>query len=264
MPPLQSLPASLIEGWFAVLGATMGSFLNVVAYRIPRHLSLIQKSSCQACGKPVTPWENIPIISWAALRGQCSGCKSPIGSRYVLAEVLAAALYAIGAWKFGVTWTLVAYLALTSALLVITLTDLDLMLVPDAISIPVTAAGIATALLAWWTGTSLFVSNPLTAVAAAAAGYAVFWLIDRVALWIKGIHGIGQGDMKAAAMIGAWLGPALLMESLAGAIFMGAGVGIVAILAGRSRSARMPFAPMLASGAVLTALLPHWFFFLLH
>ena len=236
----------------------------MVAYRVPRHLSLVQKSSCQACGKPVAPWENVPIVSWVALRGQCSGCKSPIGSRYVLAEVVAAVLYAVGAWKFSVTWMLLAYLILASALLVITLTDLDLMLVPDAISIPVTVAGIATAILAWWAGTSLFVSNPLTAVAAVAAGYGVFWLIDQAALWIKGVHGIGRGDMKAAAMIGAWLGPTLLMESIAGAIFMGAGVGIIAIMAGRSRSARMPFAPMLASGAVLTALLPHWFFFLLH
>jgi leader peptidase (prepilin peptidase)/N-methyltransferase len=264
MLPLQNLPISLVEWWFAVLGAAMGSFLNVVAYRVPRHLSLIQKSSCQACGKPVAPWENIPIVSWAALRGQCSGCKSPIGSRYVLAEVIAAILYAAGAWKFGVTWTLFAYLTLTSALLVITLTDLDLMLVPDAISIPVTVAGIATALCAWWAGTALFVSNPLTAVAAAAAGYTVFWLIDRAALWIKGVHGIGQGDMKATAMIGAWLGPALLMESIAGAVFMGAGIGIIAILSGRSRSARMPFAPMLAGGVVLTVLLPHWFFSALH
>lgn len=264
MLPLQNLPQGLVEGWFAVLGAAMGSFLNVVAYRVPRHLSLIQKSSCQACSKPVAPWENIPIVSWAALRGQCSDCKSPIGSRYVLAEVIAAILYAAGAWKFGITWTLLAYLTLTSALLVITLTDLDLMLVPDAISIPVTVAGIATALCAWWVGTTLFVSNPLTAAAAAAAGYAVFWLIDQVTLWIKGIHGIGRGDMKAAAMIGAWLGPALLTESIAGAVFMGAGVGIIAILAGRSRSSRMPFAPMLASGAVLTTIIPHWFFFLLH
>ena len=260
----QSPPQGLVEGWFAVLGAAMGSFLNVVAYRVPRHLSLIQNSSCQACGKPVAPWENIPIVSWAALRGLCSGCKSPIGSRYVLAEAIAAAIYAAGAWKFSVTWTLLAYLILVSALLVISLTDLDLMLVPDAISIPVTAAGIVTALLAWWTGIALFVANPLIAVAAAAAGYGFFWLIDQMALWIKGVHGIGRGDMKAAAMIGAWLGPTLLMESIAGAIFMGAGVGIIAILAGRSRSARMPFAPMLASGAVLTALLPHWLFSWLH
>jgi leader peptidase (prepilin peptidase)/N-methyltransferase len=238
-----------MEATFAgVLGAVFGSFLNVVVYRLPRHESLVLPAShCPSCGTPVKPYDNIPILSWLALRGHCRGCGAPISVRYPLVEALSAAL-CIGA---VLTHHSVAGIALSVALILLVvpagLIDLEHRIIPNRI----TALG---ALLALAIGLAFDpAGEPGRLIAAAAAGG--FLLL--AALAYPG--GMGMGDVKLAGMMGLFLGaavaPALLVALLAGVA-----LGVVVIARNGAQAGRrtaIPFGPFLVLGALIAVFLGH-------
>jgi leader peptidase (prepilin peptidase)/N-methyltransferase len=225
-----------------VLGAVLGSFLNVVAYRLPRHESLIRpRSRCPRCGTPVRPHDNIPVISWLLLRGRCRGCGAPIPARYPLVEALTAALCA-GVVVAGGSAARVA-LGLLTVLLVVpsALIDLDHRLIPNRITLP----GAALALIL---GTALDPSGePGRLLAGAGAGG--FLLVAAIAY----PGGMGMGDVKLAGVLGLCLGsavaPALLTALLSGLL-----VGVAVIVrtgTAKGRKTAIPFGPFLALGALV-------------
>jgi leader peptidase (prepilin peptidase) / N-methyltransferase len=225
-----------------VLGAVIGSFLNVVAYRLPRHESLITPAShCPRCDTPVKPYDNIPVVSWLLLRGHCRSCGEPISPRYPLIEALTAALCA-GVVVNGGSSARIALGLLTVLLVVpVALIDLEHRLIPNRLTLP--AAALALAL-----GTALDPSGePARLIAGAAAGG--FLLL--AALAYPG--GMGMGDVKLAGVLGLCLGSSVA-PALLTALFCGVAVGVVVIAregAAKGRKTAVPFGPFLALGALV-------------
>jgi leader peptidase (prepilin peptidase)/N-methyltransferase len=230
-------------------GAVFGSFLNVVIHRMPRGRSVVRPpSACPACGTPVRPFDNVPILSYLLLRGRCRECGVRISPRYLAVEILAGALPLILILRYGLGWDFVVYLGLSYALLVTSFIDLDLRIIPDRITLP----GLAIAL----------VVAPLSGVTSVwgSIGGA---LLAGGALYIVGLLGalafkkesMGGGDIKLAAMIGAVLGWPSVPIFLFASFLIGAVGGIVTLGASRARPDHtIPFGPFLAAGALLTLL----------
>ena len=203
----------------AAIGLCVGSFLNVVVHRLPQMLErgwqgecaelrgesvpelppynlVVPRSKCPACGHGITALENIPVLSWLALRGKCSACSAPISARYPLVEILGAALAAAAIWRFGPTWEGLAACGLLWTLLALTFIDFDTQLLPDDITLPLLWAGLAVNLF------GLFV--PLRdAVIGAIAGYLALWAVYWLFKLIRGKEGMGYGDFKLLAALGA-------------------------------------------------------------
>lgn len=234
------------------LGLVVGSFLNVCIWRIPRDLSIVSPpSSCPRCDTKIKPWDNIPLLSYAILGGQCRKCGEPISMRYPLVEALNGALYWLVLWRYGMGLQLIALLPFVSALVVITFIDLDFQIIPDRISI----GGAVLGLLAG----ALILPDPFVrhsmlgwdgALIGAASGFISFFLIA-----VASQGGMGGGDIKMMAMVGAVLGwKGVFLTTLAGSI-MGSVVGIYLMAAhGKGRKTKVPFGPFLAAGALITLL----------
>jgi leader peptidase (prepilin peptidase) / N-methyltransferase len=225
-----------------LLGAVLGSFLNVVALRLPRRESLVRPASrCPACGTPIRPYDNIPVLSWLLLRGRCRSCSAPISVRYPLVEALTAAL-CVGAVLVGGGAAKVAlHVALILLLVPIALIDLEHRIIPNRLT-------VLGALLALALGTALDPSGePERLIAGGAAGGAL--LLAALAY----PAGMGMGDVKLAGVLGLFLGrdvgPAMLMALLAGT-FVGA-IVIARKGAEKGRKTAVPFGPFLALGAVV-------------
>ncbi len=225
-----------------VLGAIVGSFLNVVVYRLPRHESLITPAShCPGCGTPVKPYDNIPVLSWLLLRGHCRACGEPISVRYPLVELMTGVL-CVGAVLTGKDAAHVALgIALILLIVPIALIDLETRLIPNKLTLP-------GAVLAVGLGVALDPSGePARLIAAAAAG----GFLLAAALAYPG--GMGMGDVKLAGMMGLFLGAAVAPAVLV-ALFSGVGVGAVIIARKGARAGRktaVPFGPFLALGAIV-------------
>lgn len=253
----------------AVLGLCVGSFLNVVIHRLPlmlerqwrrdsaelleqplpddgEPLSLLRPGSrCPQCGHRIRWYENIPVISWIVLRARCSACKAPISWRYPGVELLTATLFAGVAWKVGPQPVALAWCAVMATLVALTFIDWDTTLLPDQLTQPLLWGGLIAAALGW--------TIPLsTALWGAVAGYLALWSVYWLFKLTTGKEGMGFGDFKLLAALGAWLGwntllPIALIASLIGAI-----VGIGMKLASRLREGRyVPFGPFLAGAGVL-------------
>jgi leader peptidase (prepilin peptidase) / N-methyltransferase len=222
-----------------VVGAVFGSFANVLIYRLPRRESIVAPGSrCPHCGMPIRPWHNVPILSYLALRGRCAGCSAPISLRYPVVEAACGAIMAGLVWRFGVSATMLRYAVLAFALLVVVFTDLEHHIIPNAITYPGILAGL---------GLSALDGHAVHAVIAAAAAGAVFLFIGIVS---RG--GMGGGDIKLAAMIGAFLGAPAVIVALFLAVALGASVGVVLLaLRLRSRKDMIPFGPAMATGAMI-------------
>ncbi|MHB8894175.1 MAG: prepilin peptidase [Candidatus Geothermincolia bacterium] len=259
----------MLNPWFlpavaALFGAVVGSFLNVVILRLPAGESIVFPGSrCPRCGAPIRPRDNVPVFGWIALRGRCRDCREPIDPRYPLVELANALLWAALALRFGLGFQLFAFAALCSALLVITLIDVDHWIIPDAITLPGIAAGLAASFFLPPRGSVVaaffhhrlgfdrlpgFLASPgfFDSLAALLLGGGLFYLVAVVS---RG--GMGGGDIKLTAMMGAFLG----MRDLGVAIFIGllAGstVGIGLMIAGRkTRKDAIPFGPFLALGGI--------------
>lgn len=249
---------ALFAGTCLLLGLIVGSFLNVVAHRLPvmlqqqwqidcgattasdRYNLVVPASHCPQCKTPIAWRYNIPLLGWLWLRGRCAACKAPISARYPLLELTAGLLAAAVAVRFGPGFAAVAAIGLSLTLLVLTRIDIDHMLLPDAITLP----GVWVGLLVNLNGTF---TDLHSAVIGAVAGYLALWLVYHLFKWLTGKEGMGYGDFKLLALLGAWLGwqalPAcVLLASLVGTVY-----GLTAIvLRGQGRQQPFPFGPFLA------------------
>ncbi len=267
---LLSSSAELLIGLTAVLGLLIGSFLNVVIYRLPKimeqrwqqeardilavatdaaptaRLSLSHPPSCcPACGVAIKPWQNIPALSWLLLRGRAACCGVRISARYPLVELLTAIASAACAWRFGYGIELGGALLLTWALVALAFIDLDTQLLPDDITLPLLWLGLLFALVGGF--------MPLeSAVIGAIAGYLALWLVFWAFKLATGKEGLGYGDFKLLAALGAWLGWAALPQIILLSSIVGALSGILLIVLRRQqRGAAMPFGPFLAAAGWL-------------
>lgn len=228
-----------------VFGLILGSFLNVVIYRLPRRESLVRPGShCPQCGADIRWYDNIPVVSWLVLRGRCRSCAVRISSRYPLVEAITGVAFALAMWRFGVTWSLLVAWAFIAAMIAIAFIDFDHMIIPDKIVLPGAVIGLAASIALqparWWI------------YLVAAVGAAFFFLLLAV-LWPGG--GMGFGDVKMALFMGAVLGTNVLVALFAAFLF-GSIVGVYLVtIRKQSRKTRVPFGPYLALGAILAILL---------
>ncbi len=260
---LQAEPGAAIAV-FLLAGLVAGSFLNVVIHRLPLMLErewraqcaelagqapapeppldLVRpRSRCPACGTPIKAVHNVPILSWLWLRGRCAACSARIPARYPLVEGVAGVLAAVVVWRLGFGWPAALGALLAWALLALACIDFDTQLLPDSITLPLLWAG----LLANTFGT--FVPLP-AAVLGAAAGYLLLWGVYHAFRLLTGKEGMGYGDFKLLAALGAWMGWQALPLIIILSSLVGAVVGVALIAgAGRDRSVPIPFGPYLAA-----------------
>lgn len=233
-----------------VLGLLVGSFLNVVIYRVPRDESVVRpRSHCPECGTQLAERDNIPVISWLLLHGKCRTCGTPISARYPLIEALTGALFAAVAARFGFDWALPAFLLFTASLIALSAIDLETYRLPKKIVYPSLIAGAV--LLA---GAGLL-SHDMRGIAEAAAGAMLAWLVLLV-IHLISPKGMGFGDVRLAALIGMYLGwielPAVGVGLFLAFLFASV-IGVGLMIAGRrGRKDRVPFGPFLALGAMAT------------
>jgi leader peptidase (prepilin peptidase)/N-methyltransferase len=267
MELLQTEPA-LFTGLVFLFSLLIGSFLNVVIHRLPKMMEAewhvqcaelrgeavaaapaynlwLPRSACPQCGHPITALENIPLLSWLFLHGRCSACRTLISARYPLVELLVAMLSAAVAWKWGVSMQTLGALLLVWMLVVLAFIDLDTTLLPDSLTLPLVWLGL------------LFNMNgflvPLAdAVIGAMAGYLILWSVYWLFKLATGKEGMGYGDFKLLAAIGAWLGWQMLPVTLLLSSVVGALVGIAMIvLVKHDRRVPIPFGPYLAGGGLV-------------
>ncbi|HEV7613165.1 MAG TPA: A24 family peptidase [Steroidobacteraceae bacterium] len=271
---------AVFAGSAFVLGLVIGSFLNVVIYRLPIMLerewraqaaelmpaapdtsataSMVQmipepltlstpRSACPACRAPIKAWQNIPVLSWLLLRGRCAACNAKISARYPLVELATGILSAWVAWHFGFGAPAACGLLITWALIALAGIDVDHQLLPDGITLPLMWAGLLAAVIVGPIAGSPIPVSARDALLGAASGYLSLWLVFHAFRLITGKEGMGYGDFKLFAALGAWLGWKVLPLVILLSAAAGAVLGILMILVrGRDRSAPMPFGPYLA------------------
>jgi len=267
-------PAVLV-GVVLLFGLLVGSFLNVVIHRVPIMLDrewraqaeelagrepaksepynlVVPRSACPSCQAPITALQNIPVVSWLALRGKCANCGAGISARYPLVELLTGLMSAAVAWKFGFGWPLLAALVLTWFLVALTFIDLDTQLLPDSLTLPLLWIGLVLSLWAGDAGGAAVPVETRTAVIGAAAGYLSLWSVYWLFKLTTGKEGMGYGDFKLLAALGAWLGWKMILPIVLCSALVGAVVGIALMLRfGRDRSVPIAFGPYLAAAGWL-------------
>jgi len=229
-----------------VFGTVVGSFLNVCIARIPAGKSVVYPPSiCPQCGARIRPWDNVPLLSFLWLRGRCRDCGTGISWRYPLVEALTGALFATNLWMFGLTpWAAVAS-AFAAALVVISFIDLDHQIIPDVISLPGIVAGLVLAVPGW--GPSL-----VDRILGMLLGGGLLWAVAVFYEWARNREGMGGGDIKLLAMIGAFLGWRGVLVTLLVGSLLGASVGGLRIALRRAEAGvPIPFGPFLAVGAIV-------------
>ncbi len=270
-PAIQMLddlgPATLI-GLAAILGLLVGSFLNVVIYRLPKMMEadwqaqaaelrgepvaertrfnlMTPRSRCPHCDTPIAAWQNIPVVSWLILRGRCGHCGASIPMRYPLVEAFSGLLAALAIASYGPTAAGAGALLLGFALIALTFIDLDTQLLPDDITLPLLWLGLAFNL----SGTFVPISE---AVVGAMLGYGILWTIFWLFKLVTGKEGMGYGDFKLLAALGAWFGWKQIPSIILLASAVGATVGILLIVSRQHRrEAPIPFGPYLAGAGLL-------------
>jgi leader peptidase (prepilin peptidase) / N-methyltransferase len=267
------MPAWLLDAApVALLGLFIGSFLNVVIHRLPKMLEaqwaaecyqlnhpdappqekaaynlVVPRSACPHCGHQIRWYENIPVLSYLVLGGKCSNCKAKISMRYPFVELITGALYAYCAYRWGWSWQTAAWCAFCTALVALTFIDWDTTLLPDDITLPLVWLGLIVAALRWNTEVTL-----VSSVWGAVAGYLSLWSVYWLFKLVTGKEGMGYGDFKLFAALGAWFGwqaliPMILLASVIGAI-----VGIIMKFNSALREGGyVPFGPFLAGAGVV-------------
>ncbi len=236
-----------VLGLIGLLGLLVGSFLNVCIYRLPRGESVVWPSSkCGACKRPLAWYENIPLLSWLLLRGRCRTCGERISVMYPAVEATTGALFAVAPLVFGVTPLLVVRLAFGCAMVVLFAIDLRHRILPNVITLPGVVVGLAC---------SVFLPpGVIAAVIGAAAGGGALYAIGETYYRLRGVEGLGMGDVKMLAMIGACLGWRQTLVTLMLASCLGSLVGIGVILSRRGgMQAALPFGTFLAVGALIAS-----------
>jgi leader peptidase (prepilin peptidase)/N-methyltransferase len=251
------------------LGLIVGSFLNVVILRLPKMMEqswrrecceLLEQSladdlpltlsypgsQCPGCGIPIKPWQNIPVISWLLLRGQCAQCGMRISARYPFVELVTGLLSGLAAWQFGFGAEAISALVLIWVLIALTGIDMDTQLLPDSLTLPLVWVGLGVNLFAVWTPLS-------AAVIGAMLGYGSLWSVYWLFKLVTGKEGMGYGDFKLLAALGAWFGWQAVPLMILLSSFVGAALGIAILIAQRQgRDTPMPFGPYLAGAGLLT------------
>ena len=280
MVVLYTTDPALFAGSVFLLGLIVGSFLNVVIYRLPVILERewrsqaadvlstsadpaapasiepftlsTPRSACPNCKAPVTALQNIPVISWLVLRGRCASCKAKISVRYPSVELATGVLSAWVAWHFGFGEPAACALLVTWALIALTGIDIDHQLLPDGITLPLMWAGLLAAVVIGPVVGSAIPVSATDAIIGAAAGYVSLWLVFHAFKLVTGKEGMGFGDFKLFAALGAWLGWKVLPLVIVLSAATGALLGILMIaLQARDRRAPMPFGPYLAAAGWL-------------
>jgi len=289
---LASSPAFFI-GTCLVFGLLIGSFLNVVIYRVPIILErqwreqckelataapgataapsashtpevtaarqtdvpfnlIVPRSACPACKAPITAMQNVPVLSYLFLKGRCANCNVRISARYPSIEALTGVLSAAVAWKFGFGWPALAALVLTWFLIALTFIDVDHQLLPDNLTLPLLWIGLLLSLWAPSGATPIPPVDPRSSIIGAIAGYLSLWTVYHLFRLLTGKEGMGYGDFKLFAALGAWLGWKMLLPIILIAAGVGAVVGIAMLaMRGQNRSTPIAFGPFLATAGWL-------------
>jgi len=269
---LAQSPAALITTAL-VVGLVVGSFINVVIYRLPVMLDrqwqaecaelngtavgatpparfdlIVPRSTCPACKAPIGALQNIPVLSYLALRGRCASCRAPISVRYPLVEILCGVLSALVAWRFGYGAPAVCAIVITWFLIALTFIDLDHQLLPDSLTMPLLWLGLLASLTSWGSASSSLPVDPVSAIGGAALGYLSLWAVYHAFRLLTGKEGMGYGDFKLLAAFGAWLGWRMLLPIVLLSAVVGTLVGVALIVARRhQRGTPIPFGPFLAA-----------------
>lgn len=242
-----------LTSFIFVFGASVGSFLNVVIYRVPAGLSLLYPPSrCPKCLHKLGKTENLPVFGWLRLGGKCRWCKTSISARYPLVEAVCGILFCLVFWQFTFSWTTLGYWVLVSWLLILGLIDFDTMTLPDVLTESGLVLGLLFQLLLGWQAGNT-IQGLMLGIGSAVLGIWLFEIIRWSGTIALGQPAMGGGDPKLAAMIGAWLGWQALLVTAFLACVLGSMIGVLAISLGwLNRGQPMPFGPFLALGAVLT------------
>jgi leader peptidase (prepilin peptidase)/N-methyltransferase len=263
----------VVATWSFAVGAVVGSFLNVVIARVPAGESIVHpRSRCPSCRTPIAWWDNLPVLSWLALRGRCRTCRTRISWRYPLVELLGGAAALVSVSRHGLSLAALAEFAFAATLLALAFIDLDTWLLPHAITLPLLGAGLVLSALHGTPAASF-----LGSVAGAAAGWVGFALVAFLGEKILKKEALGFGDVWLLAAIGAWMGIAPLLPVVLLASLQGTLVGLALIILGRSQPGpppeegppdvepdwvpprnAVPFGPFLALGALEWLWLQHW------
>jgi leader peptidase (prepilin peptidase) / N-methyltransferase len=265
---MNALPQPLLISFAGLFGLLIGSFLNVVIHRLPKMMErdwklqlseangeavvdapsynlLTPGSTCPHCGHAIRAWENIPLLSYALQAGKCSACRASISPRYPIVEAITGLLAALCVWKFGPTAAALGAFVFSASLLALTCIDLDTFLLPDAITLPLLWIGLLFNL------SHTFTSLP-SAVIGAMLGYLVLWSVYWLFKLVTGKEGMGFGDFKLLAAIGAWLGWQMLPLTILASSLVGAFVGIsLIVLRRQGRDTPIPFGPYLAGAGLI-------------
>jgi leader peptidase (prepilin peptidase)/N-methyltransferase len=231
-----------------VLGLAVGSFLNVVIYRVPRRQSLIWPgSACPSCRTPIPLYDNIPVAGWLLLRGRCRSCRAAIAARYPLVEAATGVLFLVHGLVFGIEPILLPRLVFACAMMALFAIDLEHKLLPDAITLPGVAAGLVFSLF--------FPPGPVAAAIGAVVGYGSLWLIATIWKLLRNQDAMGGGDLKMLAMIGAFLGwkgvvVTFLLSFFVGGLF----AGVLLILRKVRLASEIPFGTFMAAAAIVASL----------
>ena len=279
---------ALYTGTCLVLGLIIGSFLNVVIHRLPimlerqwhaqctelqtgkaaepggtltpvgRYDLVIPRSCCPTCNAPIGALQNIPILSYLILRGRCARCGAHISLRYPLVEALTGLLSALVAWRLGFGWPSLAALVFTWFLVTLAGIDIGHQLLPDSLTLPLMWLGLVLSLFAPGPGGAPIPVDPRASLIGAAAGYVSLWSVYHLFRALTAREGMGYGDFKLLAALGAWLGWRMLLPVVLMAAAVGAVCGIVLIIVrGRSRAAPIAFGPFLAGSGWLMLMFGH-------
>lgn len=266
-----------------VVGLLVGSFLNVVIYRLPRMMErqwradcaqyaqadaapppsepgtynlITPRSACPSCHAPIRAWHNLPVVSWLLLKGACASCGARISVRYPIVELLTGVLSVLVALRFGFSAEALAAIAITWLLIAMTGIDLDEQLLPDALTLPLLWAGLVASVFLHH-GTQSIPADPKSAILGAAFGYLSLWCVFHLFRLATGKEGMGYGDFKLYAALGAWLGWQMLVPLILCAAAAGAVIGLALIgIRGRHRELPMPFGPYLAVAGWLIMMYP--------
>lgn len=268
---LRAEPAVLAASC-ALLGLLVGSFINVVSLRLPRMMEAdyrrqaqelldelppadpaappislsSPRSCCPSCGSPIRPWHNVPLLGWLWLRGRCADCRTPISAQYPLVELVSGVLAGVCVWRFGWSPQLAAALGLSWTLLVLTVIDFREQLLPDSMTLPLLWAGLLLNCFGLFT-------TPTAAIAGAALGYLSLRCIYEGYKRLTGKEGMGHGDFKLLAALGAWFGAGALPTIILLSSLVGSVVGIALIVLGRGgRDMKISFGPYLAGAGWIT------------
>ena len=242
------LPPVIADVFVVAFGLLIGSFLNVCIHRLPLKQSIaLPASRCPQCGHALPWYENVPVLSYAALLGRCSSCRAPISIRYPIVEAFTGVLFLWHWWLFGWTPLFAVRLALACGLVVLFAIDLEHQILPDVITLP----GIVVGFLC-----SLFLPpGPVMSLAGIVAGGGILWLIAEIWLRVRKVDAMGFGDVKMLAMVGAFLGVKLVILVFVLSSMLGGIVGVVLIAARRADMAtRVPFGTMLAVASLAASL----------